>query len=214
MGTEASDRLDAVCAAPVFDNLGAADVETIAALLRPFSSVEGEILFGSGAPVERVLLVRRGRLGVGDPVLAIAGPGDTLGEPALNGTTTHTATARALEPVEGFYLEAGDFDQLRASADPIAFVVLRRLSLELAKRIRAADAVATEPRDRATPEAVPAEVTDELPFLRRLPWLRAFDEQSRAASPLAARAWRDPLLGRRPRRLRVRRRARRDRGHT
>jgi selenocysteine lyase/cysteine desulfurase len=178
VGPDASARLDAVRAAPVFDNLGAADVETIAALLRPFSAVEGETLFRSGAPVERLLLLRRGRVGVGDPVLAIAGPGDTLGEPALNGTTTHTATARALEPVEGFYLETGDFDQLRASTDRIAFVVLRRLSLELAKRIRAADADATEPREGAAPEAVPAELADELPFLGKLPWLGAFYEQS------------------------------------
>jgi CRP-like cAMP-binding protein len=182
VGPDASARLDAVRAAPVFDNLGAADVETIAALLRPFSAVEGETLFRSGAPVERLLLLRRGRVGVGDPVLAIAGPGDTLGEPALNGTTTHTATARALEPVEGFYLETGDFDQLRASTDRIAFVVLRRLSLELAKRIRAADADATEPREGAAPEAVPAELADELPFLGKLPWLGAFDEQSRKAT--------------------------------
>jgi selenocysteine lyase/cysteine desulfurase/CRP-like cAMP-binding protein len=178
VGTDASARLDAVRAAPVFDNLGAADVETIAALLRPFSAVEGETLFRSGAPVERLLLRRRGRVGVGEPVLAIAGPGDTLGEPALNGPTTHTATARALEPVEGFYLETGDFDQLRASTDRIAFVVLRRLSLELAKRIRAADADANEPREGATREAVPAELADELPFLGKLPWLGAFDEQS------------------------------------
>jgi selenocysteine lyase/cysteine desulfurase len=181
VGTDASGRRDAVRAAPVFDNLGTAGVGTIAALLRPFSAVEGETLFRSGAPVERLLLVRRGRVGVGDPVLAIAGPGDMLGEPALNGTTTHSATARALEPVEGFYLETGDFDQLRAGADPIAFAVLRRLSLELAKRIRAADADAAAPREGTTSEAVPAEVADELPFLRRLPWFEAFDEQSAAS---------------------------------
>jgi selenocysteine lyase/cysteine desulfurase/CRP-like cAMP-binding protein len=182
---DASGRIDAVRAAPVFDNLGPAEAETIASLLRPFSAVEGETLFRGGAPVERLLLLRRGRVGVGDPVLALAGPGDTLGELALNGATTHTATARVLEPVEGFYLETGDFDELRAGADPIAFAVLRRLALELANRIRAADADVAAPRPKTTPEAVLAEPAAELPFLRKLPWFEAFAEQF-----AAPRLWR------------------------
>jgi selenocysteine lyase/cysteine desulfurase/CRP-like cAMP-binding protein len=182
---DALDRLEAVRAAPVFDNLGTAEAEMITSLLRPFSAADGETLVRGGAPIERLFLLSRGRVGVGNPVLAMVGPGDTLGELALNGTTTHTATARALEQVEGFYLETGDFDELRAGADPIAFAVLRRLSLELANRIRAADADAAAPEETraAARQAIPAAVADELPFLRKLPWFHAFEARS-AALPL------------------------------
>jgi selenocysteine lyase/cysteine desulfurase len=65
---------------------------------------------------------------VGEPVLAVAGPRETLGELALNGPTTHTATARALTPLVGFYLDSEDFAELRAAREPVAFAVLRRLA--------------------------------------------------------------------------------------
>ncbi|MGH3130399.1 MAG: hypothetical protein ACRDNX_06245, partial [Gaiellaceae bacterium] len=76
MGVDA-DALQAVRRASVFRDLDAAHAQVVAALLRPFSAAEGETLFRAGAPVERLLLVRTGSAEVGDPVLAVAGPGET-----------------------------------------------------------------------------------------------------------------------------------------
>ena len=176
-----------------------------------------DVLFRAGAPVERLLLLRSGRVRVSDPVLTSAGPGDTLGELALNEPTVHTATAHALEPVEGFALEVRDFDQLRAAGDPLAFTVLRRLSLLLAERIRAAGDGISPGADPMRPATPGPRAVDELPFLRTLPVLpgvRAAGARGarRLAAHVGARARRDTLRGGQHRPLRVRRLARRDRG--
>ena len=89
----------AVRGSDLFRDLDETQAQAVAALLRPFSAGEHETLFQAGAPVERLLLLRSGRAGVGEPVLTTAGPGDALGELALNGPATHTATAHALEPL-------------------------------------------------------------------------------------------------------------------
>ena len=135
----------AVRASRLFSGLDETQAEVVATLLRPFSAVEGETLFKAGAPVEQPLAAHVGEGRLSEPVLTSAGPGDALGELALNGPTTHTATARVLEAVDGFALEIGDFDQLRGAGHPVAFSVLRQLSLLLADRIRrAGDAAPSE----------------------------------------------------------------------
>jgi selenocysteine lyase/cysteine desulfurase/CRP-like cAMP-binding protein len=174
-----TDRLEAVRSAPVFGELGAAEAESIAELLRPFSAAEGETLFRAGAPVERLLLLRSGSAGIGKPVHEVTGPGDTLGELALNGPATHTATAKALEPLGGFYLELGDFDELRAARDPVAFGALRQLARVLAARIRVAGegAARTDGAARASEATLGPLALDELPLLRSLPCFAEFGEQ-------------------------------------
>jgi selenocysteine lyase/cysteine desulfurase/CRP-like cAMP-binding protein len=165
--------VEALREARVFAGLDDAQADAVAALLRPFSAAEGETLFRAGAPVERVLLLRSGVVALGEPVLKSSGPGETLGELALNGPATHSATAQALGPVEGFYLETGDFDELRAARDPIAFTVLRHLSLLLAELIRAADdaaGTADGGPTTARPTPVPP-VPEKPPALQALPYL-------------------------------------------
>jgi selenocysteine lyase/cysteine desulfurase/CRP-like cAMP-binding protein len=185
-------QLAAVGDSTLFRDLDEAQAEVVSGLLRPFSAVADEMLFQAGAPVERLLLLRSGTVEIGEPVLKQAGPGDTLGEPALNGPTVHTASARALGPVAGFSLDLADFEQLRAARHPVAFVALRRLAFVLAARIRAEtegedgapDVGTTRPR-----AAVGRRAVEELPFLRTLPFLNGFDEQELERLTNSLQAW-------------------------
>jgi selenocysteine lyase/cysteine desulfurase/CRP-like cAMP-binding protein len=186
-----AETVAAVRAASLFADLDEGEAHALAALLRPFSAGEDETIFRAGAPVERLLLLRSGSARIGEPVLVTAGPGATLGEPALNGPATHTATARALEPVTGFYLETGDFDELRSAGDPIAFAALRRLSLILAERIRMGADGDAPSSAAAEPQATPGPpVVDELPFLRTLPCFHGFGEDELAEVAGSTRLWR------------------------
>jgi selenocysteine lyase/cysteine desulfurase/CRP-like cAMP-binding protein len=158
------DRLEAVRTAPVFRSLAAPETAAIAAMLRPFSAAAGETLACAGAPVDRLLLLRS----------------ETIGELALNGPATHGAGACALEPLEGFYLEIADFDELRAAHDPVAFAVLRRLSRVLAERLRAADnGTAAPPRagEPAREATLGPPALQELPLLRGLPCFAEFGDE-------------------------------------
>jgi selenocysteine lyase/cysteine desulfurase/CRP-like cAMP-binding protein len=183
--------LAAVGANRLFSDLDESQKQVVAAGLRPFSAVADETLFRAGAPVERLLLLCSGTAHVADSVLETVGPGDTLGELALNGPTTHTAPATALERVKGFFLEIGDFDQLRAAGDPIAFATLRRLSRLLAERIRAAREGGAQnerplgPRATSGPSGL-----DELPFLRALPYFQQLDFAELEALAASLRTWR------------------------
>lgn len=147
------------------------EVEALAALLRPFSAPADSRLFLSGAPAERVFLLASGELELDQPVADRVGPGVVLGELALNGPSAHSATATTVGPVTGFYLEVGDFDQLRAAVDPLACSVLRRLARLLADRVRNADGDVARSQDDPGPAArsgpAPAlGVLAELPHFR------------------------------------------------
>jgi selenocysteine lyase/cysteine desulfurase/CRP-like cAMP-binding protein len=188
-----AERFAAVRDAAVFAGLDDAETEAIAALLRPFSAAVGETLFRAGAPVERLLLLRAGSVRLDDLAGGTARPGDALGELALNGPTTHSATGNALEPVHGFELEIGDFDELRAARDPVAFAVLRRLGRVLAERIRAAGDAEPAPGDgkALTSEATPGPpAIEEMAVLRRLPCFAEFDQHELAELARTLSLWR------------------------
>ncbi len=149
-GTLGNSRLSA--AATLFRDLdeahGRGRGELAAAVLRGRAR---DVCSGRVRPSSSSFCSGRGASGVGEPVLTSAGPGDTLGELALNGPTVHTATAHALEPVDGLRARRPPTStSSRLAGDPVAFAVLRRLSLLLAERIRAAG-------DGASPAAAPAQ---------------------------------------------------------
>jgi selenocysteine lyase/cysteine desulfurase len=174
MAIGAGDASAAVASSLLFGRLDEPAAQAVAAMLQPFAAASGETLFERGAPIESVLLLRSGSVHLEEPVLTDLGPGETLGEAALNGAVAHAATAVAREPVAGFALPAGRFAELRESGDPIAFAVLRALAYVLANRIRRADEApalvpAEEPAARPGPPA-----HDELSFLASLQYFRDF----------------------------------------
>ncbi|HEY1366665.1 MAG TPA: aminotransferase class V-fold PLP-dependent enzyme [Gaiellaceae bacterium] len=135
--------------------LAPADRERLDALTRPFAADAAGLLCREGAPVERVLFVDGGRAEVTVSGVRIGelGRGAVVGEAALSEPTTHAATARAVEPLTGRALDVAEVSQLREAGDPIAFALLRRLALGLARAVR----------DTTAPEPIPANAEPEPP---------------------------------------------------
>jgi selenocysteine lyase/cysteine desulfurase len=185
-----AETLAALRSSRLFRGLDPDQVNALVPLCRPFSAAEGEILFQAGAPIERLWLLRSGMVCVGEPVLSDAGPGDSLGELALNGPATHTATATVRERTGGVFLETADFDQLRSACDPIAFAPLRELARLLAERIRSVD-------DGAVPEVgpVPSRARPgppslgELPLIGSLTYFEQIDGQELDDLAASTRTW-------------------------
>lgn len=166
-------------------------VAVLAGLLHPFAAPAGERLFVLGAPAERLYILCSGEVSLGAPVGGEARAGDVIGELALNGPATHTATATVSEPAEGFYLEIGDFDLLRTAGDRTAAVVLRRLSRLLAERIRCGDpdAAAIAPDGAGVSLRPGPPVEDELGRLAALPLFAGFGEAGLRALGGSLRIW-------------------------
>ena len=184
------EALAAISGCRLFCDLDEPQVEVMARHVRPFSAAIGETIFRFGAPAERMFLVGSGTVGIGEPVLAVAGPGDMLGELGLNGSTTHSAEATALEPVSGFFLETADFDQLRAECDPIAFSALKRLSLILAERVRAAGDTGAPAAPAAAQAATPGpDPRQELPFIRSLSYFEQIEPDELERLTRSLRVW-------------------------
>ena len=174
--------------------LGGLDDEqaaAVAALLHRFTAPAGERLFVLGAPAERLYILCSGKVSLGAPIGACAGAGDVIGELALNGPATHTATATVTEPIEGFYLEIGDFDVLRTAGDRTAVVVLRRLSRLLAERVGRGDAnaAAVAPDGAGVRFRPGPPVEDELGRLAALPLFAGFGEAGLRALGGSLRIW-------------------------
>lgn len=163
----------------------------LAALLHPFAVPAGERLFVLGAPAERLYLLRSGEISLGAPVGARAGAGDAIGEMALNGAATHTATAIVTEAAEGFYLETGDFDLLRTAGDGTAVAVLRGLSRFLAERVRRGDAdgATIAPDGAAIRRRLGPPVEEELGLLAALPLFAGVGEAGLRALGESLRIW-------------------------
>src|SRR5689334_203656 len=186
----AAAAFETIRASRLLGEIDDAGAHALAPLLRPFAAAAGETLFTAGTPIDRVLFLRSGSVHIGEPVLATAAPGDTLGDLALNGPASHTATAVAECASHGYVLETATFDRLRVEADPLALTVLQRLSLLLASRIRAfsvepspTPAQATSGARRGPPAA------DDLVFLHSLPWFRAFARSDLEDFLGALRTW-------------------------
>ena len=127
----------------LFAELSASEALVLAGLLRPFAADAGEVLAVQGAPADRLFLVDEGRLDafVSEPdgsseLLSTVGPGDHLGEMALNHAMLRLATIRAREPTRGRVLLAEDFAALRRACEPLALKVLLRLARLLCARLR------------------------------------------------------------------------------
>jgi selenocysteine lyase/cysteine desulfurase/CRP-like cAMP-binding protein len=185
-----AETLAAVRSSRLFRGLDHHEVDAVASLFRPFSAAEGEVLFQAGAPIERLWLLRSGMVGTGEPVLSDAGPGDSLGELALNGPATHTATAAVLERAGGVFLETADFDQLRSAGDPVTFAPLLELARLLAERIRSVDDGAEQAPSRVSSRAKPGPASlGELPLIGSLSYFEQIDRQELRDLVASSRTW-------------------------
>lgn len=102
----------------------------------------GATIFLEGDASDHVVLVARGRVKVSylteegrEVVLAVREPGDLLGELSAIDGDPRSATATALEDVEGVVLDAGRFHAFLASHPRAAVVLLRTVT----RRLRDAD---------------------------------------------------------------------------
>jgi selenocysteine lyase/cysteine desulfurase/CRP-like cAMP-binding protein len=182
---ERAPAIDVLARNPLFAVLDDDERRELAGLLRPFSLAADEILFRQGTPADRMYFVTSGRLAVhrsadGTIVpLAVCEAGAVLGEMALAAATLRTGTAIALEPVEGFELDTGDFAIMRRLDRPLAHKVLERLARVLCDRVRAiTGAVADDPSGEGAPAAQRwhAPGPDRLALLRGCAFFAGLDD--------------------------------------
>jgi CRP-like cAMP-binding protein len=134
-----------VAGLPLFAGLPDADVSRIGAMLRPFAIAGGETLFQEGDEGGRMYAIAEGLLEVATHLpgerelrLAVAGPGELLGELSLLGGGRRSATVRALEPTTGYTIDRATFELLRADLRPAAIELMRRLGATAVVRLRRA----------------------------------------------------------------------------
>ena len=126
---------------PLFEELGAEDLQWIAKATHVCSFAAGESIFEIGEPGRSLYILTSGAVQVlhpGQPTsyqLARLGPGEFLGEMALLNDSPRSATAKAIEPVEALALEKDDFHQLLLERPDVSLRLLEAMS----HRIRKAD---------------------------------------------------------------------------
>ncbi len=186
----------------LFVDLPESDLDDLVHLLSTFSAAQGERLFAQGAPVDRVLAVVEGQVEVaaaGDHlVLGTIGPGELLGEAALNERVSHSGEATALAPVHGYAIDVEGFERMAGAFHPSALRVLRRLALHLCGCLRDVTALpgdAAQATARARPEVFEASVEpapELLEFFRVLPLFSEFTDDERAGLLACMRQWSVP----------------------
>ena len=149
----------------------------------------GEQLFHQGESADSLYVIESGLLesAVRLPAerelsLAPIGAGEVIGELALLGGGSRSATVRAVEPTTGVVIERRAFDSLRASMRPSARAVMRSLYGVVCERLRHRYAAIAEqlgaaegptPRRPHLPQARPVTTADRH-FGSQLPFFRAF----------------------------------------
>lgn len=192
----------------LFGDLDEAEARVLAARLRPFAAAAGELVAAQGGPADRLFLVESGRLDAhvaeadgARELLSSVGPGEHLGEMALNHAMLRLATITAREATRGWVLRADDFAALRAAQDPGALKVLLRLARLLCARLRLRTQGITGVAETAeAPEGAGPEVFDgpgpaepvALAELRVLEFFRDFADAELTALRGLLRRWQIP----------------------
>jgi CRP/FNR family transcriptional regulator, cyclic AMP receptor protein len=174
---------------PLFAGLAPDELGDLARVAQPFHLLRGEQLFRQGEPADGLYVIESGvlesvaRLPAEQELsLAAIGPGEVIGELALVGGGSRTATVRAVEPTAGLVIERGAFDSLRASLRPGARAVMRRLCGVVCDRLRRCYAAIGEglgsaeerPRLQTSRPAVGAVTEADRQRAARLPFFAAF----------------------------------------
>jgi CRP-like cAMP-binding protein len=119
----------------IFASAGPAELDELVAMARTHLLARGQVLFHEGDPSQELYVVVTGRLKVHlrsarhreELILAVVGPGDTLGELSLLDGQPRSADARALE----------DTTLLALPAEPLRVLLERspRLALAVAQEV-------------------------------------------------------------------------------
>jgi diguanylate cyclase (GGDEF)-like protein len=126
---------------PLFEELGAEDLDWIARATHARAFSEGDHLFEIGEPGRSLFILTAGTVQVLHPNqpdgfhLARMGPGEFLGEMALLDDSPRSATVKAICDVETLVLDKADFHRLVLERPDVAFKLLEVMS----RRIRNAD---------------------------------------------------------------------------
>lgn len=131
---------------PLFEYVQPPEMMDLLRLLRPVQLDEGQILFGEGEPGKAMWVLGEGcEVNVlatapgGDrplPVVTLK-TGDTVGEMALVDEGRRSGTAVVVKAGSAHEIDAVDFQVLRDSYTPAAFKVLRKIAVDLCRKIRA-----------------------------------------------------------------------------
>lgn len=127
----------------LFRSLNEEELTELLRAIRPVGVAAGEVVFREGDAGDGAYAIESGRIeilarGSGDhPVqVAVLGPGDVLGELSLLDGAPRSATARAMDRASLFRLDKSEFDFLRRNLRPVAYKVIRTISLTLCDRLR------------------------------------------------------------------------------
>jgi signal transduction histidine kinase len=123
---------------PLLAALDNADLARIARMARRIRAPAGRVIMQEGDPADGLYVLLRGRLEVtrgdcGEEVLlATHRPGAFVGEMALLGGSSRSATVRAVRPSELLVIDPGDFRRLLVASPDAALTVLRAVAERLA----------------------------------------------------------------------------------
>lgn len=124
------------------ESLSPAAREALIVAGQPIEAGAGEVVIREGDPADRILLMTAGVVKVtklarngSEVVLDFRGPGEILGEQAMLGSTTRTASVTAIGAVTALAVAAPDFRAWLAVTPDAAVLLLGTL----ARRLREAD---------------------------------------------------------------------------
>jgi CRP-like cAMP-binding protein len=130
--------------ASFLQELSDAHVEKLAELARLREFAPQAIIFREGDPPQSVYVVDAGRVGleicapgIGCRRILTAASGDLLGWSPVLEQSRLTATARALEPTRCFEFKAGQILAACEHDPEFGYAFMRRVALEMAKRLNA-----------------------------------------------------------------------------
>lgn len=139
-GTDAGaldQRLSRLASLALFRELSEADLRNVSTYLRTNRFREGDVLITEGEEGHECIVIIQGTADItrGDIPLAQVGAGQHMGELALTGPWTRSATVRATSHVLTVHFTREQFDRLSAARPDIGMKISRALATNAAERI-------------------------------------------------------------------------------
>ncbi|WP_124039981.1 Crp/Fnr family transcriptional regulator [Neoactinobaculum massilliense] len=123
---------------PLFRDLGAEDLDALAAMMHPVMLKRGEILFHEGDEGDRLYVVTEGKVKLShnsddgrENLLAVLGPGEIIGELSLFDLGARSSTVTAISPTTLLSLSHKDMNAFLRTHPQLSMSMLRELSRRL-----------------------------------------------------------------------------------